>query len=204
MSGSIPDGEAAARSPTLTLATRGPLFDAQAALRARLELAFPPAQVAFITIPARPTKATWDRVIAKPPFVGLCWLGLRPSPETGRLFHCASDWLVYLGCRNTTPAGLLQGDLYGVGQLGFASLGAAILHGWSAPDIGTWTVQAVDNAALQEMVNEDVGIVALQVSCTLTLIDTEAAAALPEFLRLGAVWSLPPLDDRTIDVRQAA
>ncbi len=82
MSGSIPDGEAASRSPTLTLATRGPLFDAQAALRARLELAFPPAQFAFITIPARPTKATWDRVIAKPPSSGCAGSGCdrRPRP----------------------------------------------------------------------------------------------------------------------------
>lgn len=202
MSGAAPDGAASARSSTLLLATRGPLFDCYAALTARLELAFPAQQFRRVAVPAKPSRQTWDRLLTTLPFVGLCWLGLAPQRDTGTTFRCSADWLVYLACKNPRPELLLAGDPYGVGQLGLASLGAALLHGWSVPDLGTWRVAGVDNAAPQEMVGEEVGLVALQVGCTLSLVDAAAAAALPEFLRVGAQWDLPPIGGMTVeDVR---
>ncbi len=85
-----------------------------------------------------------------------------------------------------------------------AGLTTALIHGWTQPGLGSWSVKSVENAAFQEWVNEEVGVVALQVSCALSLIDVEAAEALPEFLRVGGEWSLPALDDRVIEVRTAA
>ena len=204
MSGAAtPDGEGAGRLPTLRLSQRGPLFDCRAALKTRLELAFPPRQFNHQAVPAKPSKQTWDRLLLKTPFVGLCWLGLTPSSQTGRIFHCEAGWLIYLGCKNQKPQNLLDGDDYGVGQLGLAGLAVALLHGWSEQNLGSFTVRSVDNAALQEFINEEIGVVALQVDCSLSVVDPDAAEALPEFLRTGATWDLPLIPGEALqDVRQ--
>ncbi len=194
MSGSRPgETDLAERSPTLRLSQRGPLFDCRAALKRRLEFAFPPRQFHHLTLPARPSKPTWDRALLTMPFIGLVWLGLTPSSNTGRVFHCDAGWLVYLGCKNQRPEHLLEGDPLGVGQLGLAGLAIALLHGWSEQGLGSFWVKSVDNAALQEFVNEEIGVVALQVDCSLSVVDPDAAEALPEFLRVGAQWDLPPI-----------
>ncbi len=198
------EADAGARSPTLRLATRGSLFDCQAALESRLEVGFPSKQFTRAYLPAKPSPATWKRVLVRPPMVGICWLGLAPDEKSGRIMRGTSDYLLYFACRNPKPEQLLLGDSYGVGMLGLAGLATALLHEWTVPDLGTWSVRSIDNAALQDFIDEEIGVVAIQASCTLSVVDPDAAAALPEFLRLGADWTLPALDNTTLDVRQAA
>lgn len=199
------DAEITVRSPTLTLASRGPLFDCKTALWERLELGFPEKQFARAVLPARPSADTWKRAFTRPPMIGIAWLGLTPQKESGRKLRASSNWMLFFVCRNPKPEALLTGDAYGVGMLGLAGLASALLHDWTVPGLGTWSIRTIDNAALQDFIDEELGVVALEVSCDLTVIDVDAADALPEFLRLGAQWTLPLLDLETVtDVRQAA
>lgn len=199
------DAEITVRSPTLTLATRGPLFDCQQALWARLELGFPAKQFGRAILPAKPSKDTWKRAFIKPPMVGIAWTGLTPEKESGRIMKCTSDWMLFFAVHNQRAEKLILGDDYGVGMLGLAGLATALLHEYVAPGVGVWSVNSIDNAALQDFIDEEIGVVALSVSCRLSVVDDAAAAALPEFLRTGAQWTLPLLDLETVtDVRQAA
>lgn len=191
---SIPD-------PTLTLAARGPLFDANKALVERLELAFPRRQFDHRAVPAKLSKAMFESLCTRTPFVAHSFQGLQPPATNSRTYRAAASWMVYVGIRNQHPGKLLTGDTGGVGVLGMAGLATALLHGWTVRGLGTWSVGAVTNAYSEDWLHDDLGLLAVDVSISLEVTDEEAAAALPEFLRVGATWDLPPIGEQTTSVR---
>lgn len=188
--------------PTLTLSRQGPQFETFHALDARLRLAFPPAQFHHEVVPARLSKPVFETLIRRTPFVGVGFQGMAPSsPNGSRIWRGAVNWTVFLAIQNSKKPGLLLGDAMGVGQLGVLGVALALLHGWTVRGLGTWAVGAASNMYAEDFIHDDIGLIALEASIHVEMTDEAAAAALPEFLRLGATWDLPLLDDSIINVR---
>jgi hypothetical protein len=79
-------------NPASTLATAGPLFAATHAIVLRLAAIFPRQRFDHGWLPLAPTRDECKRLVARTPFIGLTWLGVTPSPSSGRIRTGRATW----------------------------------------------------------------------------------------------------------------
>lgn len=175
------------------VAEGGPLAKAGEAIRARLELAFPPAKFEHHWMPARLDREVWEQLTRRTPMIAVGFNGFR-KPETISSLNVISEWSVYVTTKN--PSGqrnVLFGDKLAPGQLDLAGIGAAILHGFTIPAIGTIQVQSVANAMVEDYKEAGLSITAIElaVPVDLSLAKVLRGAGLrPETLTGEAIqWS---------------
>ncbi len=174
----------------------GPLLAAHAALWAQLDRFFPASHFARADVPARISRKGWDRLLRRTPWVGLCWLGVAPQANNGRVFQGRSRWTVFLAARNEhAPAARTTGAATGPGLLGMTQVAVFAFSGFSAPGVGTVTLGEATNLTADEWDDEAAAIAGIPVDlpCGIGGEDGISADDLDEFLRAGATWFFDPL-----------
>ena len=182
--------------PQLTLLRDGALLDAHAALKRRLGFAFPPKTFATYEAPARISRGTWARIGERTPAVVVGFSHVEPGRGTDRLYSGRAVWNVFLVVKQPRIDNMLAGDArMPGGLLGLAQVAVAVLHSQTDREVGTWFCGAVQNYYDEGWANDDLGVIGIEVSLQVQITDPAAAAALPNFMRLGVAleWDLPPL-----------
>lgn len=183
-------------NPYGDLTAAGPLFALHAAIAGRLRLAFPVREFTHATMSARMTPAGWAELLRRTPFVGLGWVGIRPSAANGKRFHASAQWTVALVNRNAAgPELRLLGDRHGPGQLGMIQVACMALQGLTIEDVGTVQVGEIGNILAEQWPDETGAVTAMALSCDFA-IDAlgTMTAGVDEYLRHVADWRLEPGD----------
>ena len=181
----------------------GPLFDADAALADRLKLVFPVTQFQHDVMPGKLDRAAWEKLALRAPFIGRVWTGWPNGRPGTRIFSGRATWQVYLIAGNPRSEPLFRGDTFGIGLFAMAQVALAAVNGWTVTNLGTWEAGGAQNSVTEEWQAADKGLVVLDASIGLELVDGAAFAQLDEFLRLGVTWSAPPIDEQVQTVRAA-
>lgn len=174
------------------LSTTGPLFEMQAAIEARLQLAFPLNRFQHEILPAAVTPAMWSELARRTPMITLGFLGMKADAASGRQFKARAEWRVVPVIRN--PAGArarLLGDRNGPGQLGISQVAVAALHGMTIPNVGIVEVTDVANLWAEGYADEHAALSGITLS-VLCGVAPALATTDPDFLRLGVTWAFDP------------
>ena len=180
----------------------GPLFDADAALAARLKLVFPTKQFQHDVMPAKLDRGAWEKLAERAPFVGRVWTGWPAAQSCGRIFNGRASWQVFLLAYNPRSEPLFRGDAKGIGLFAMAQMAVAAVHGWTAEGLGTWSVDGVQNSITDDWQDASRGLLVMGASIGLELVDDVAFAQLDEFLRLGVTWDSPAIAEQVQTVRE--
>lgn len=189
MSGSGPSAGAA---EAVSAVAPGILAAIGSAVRARLELGFPPSRFEHQFMPAKISQAEWKSLMRRTPFVGLGWNALDPTRDVGRLFTGESHWSLFLATRNSASIrGRYFGDAQGPGLFPLVTAAVAMLHGWTIPEIGSVAVTKAANVYAEGW--EDESAIAAVDFCVATVIPVAGAVTAPwdlgTFEELGITWN---------------
>lgn len=147
----------------------GPLGAIALGIRARLELAFPPAKFSFQWMPGRVDKKVWMELTRRMPMIGIGFTGLE-APQTTSFYAGSSHWMVYLATRNSNGAeAVLFGDKFAPGQLQLAEVAASLLHGFLVPCEGMARVQEVANSYVEDYEDAGLSITAISLNVPVDL-----------------------------------
>jgi hypothetical protein len=150
--------------PDLTITRLGPLELTARAIRARLELVFPPRVFTHSWMPARVDKDVWERLIQRLPLVAIGFNRFH-RPETFSALTVQSEWSVYVATRNPrSEEALLFGDDFAPGSLSLIQVSAAILHGCTLPGLGSIQVSSATAAFIEDRADPSLGIGAIELT----------------------------------------
>ncbi|MFD1792079.1 hypothetical protein ACFSE0_10565 [Ochrobactrum teleogrylli] len=121
--------------------TKAPIRVMEAAILARLRLAFPEKKFQIRRVPAVLTVKEFERVLHTTPFIGLAWMGLQPDRDHGRLLSGVANWrLVLVVKASSNLDARFKGDRFDIGLDAMIDVSSVLLSGCTLPDIGTCTV----------------------------------------------------------------
>lgn len=164
------------------------------AAEARLRLAFPEPMFEFAIMSALPSKAEFDRLTRRKPFIGLAWAGFKAAEKTGRNLRGNLDWILLLVVDNPDTRRRFAGDNRGVGIWGMFSAASHLLHGWTFDGLGTVDVTQADTVVRDDWGDETTAIAALGLTVPMHPDASFAAGELDDFLRLHCAWLSPAQD----------
>jgi hypothetical protein len=195
-------------SPDSPAASAGPIHAAAAGIEARLQSAFPPVRFQHELLPAPMTAALMNQLASRrTPFVGLAFLGLKPAPNTSRIFNAKLRFGVYLVAQHPNSRGRMLGDRQGPGLAQMVHAAVCCLHGWTLAAggsggsaagldgaVGSIEVGDVDNTDGSEWAKDNTACAALTLD-VLAGFTTSSPDILQSIL---ATWTFDP------DVNQPA
>ena len=147
--------------------TPGPLQAAADAISDRLRLVFPPAKFSYEMMPAKITAKTWNALTRRTPFVGLGWNTADGDKDASRIFRGETAWTVFLVAKNIAGTKLAYfGDRQGPGLFTMVEAATAVLHGWTAPGIGTAFVSRSANLFAEGWDTDDAAMAAVDFTMT--------------------------------------
>ena len=121
--------------------TKAPIRVMEAAILARLRLAFPEKKFQIERVPAVLTVKEFERIVRLKPFIGLAWMGLQPDRDHGRLLSGVANWrLVLVVKASSNLDARFKGDRFDIGLDAMIDVSSVLLSGCTLPDIGTCTV----------------------------------------------------------------
>jgi len=121
--------------------TKAPIRVMEAAILARLRLAFPEKKFQIGRVPAVLTIKEFERIVRLKPFIGLAWMGLQPDRDHGRLLSGAANWrLVLVVKASNNLDARFKGDKFDIGLDAMIDVSSVLLSGCTLQDIGTCTV----------------------------------------------------------------
>ncbi|KAB2772170.1 hypothetical protein F9L00_24705 [Brucella anthropi] len=121
--------------------TKAPIRVMEAAIIARLRLAFPEKKFQIGRVPAVLTVKEFERILRLKPFIGLAWMGLQPDRDNGRLLSGAANWrLVLVVKASSSLDARFKGDKFDIGLDAMIDVSSVLLSGCTLSDIGTCTV----------------------------------------------------------------
>ncbi|NKC04286.1 hypothetical protein [Brucella haematophila] len=121
--------------------TKAPIRVMEAAILARLRLAFPEKKFQIARVPAVLTVKEFERIVRLKPFIGLAWMGLQPDRDHGRLLSGVANWrLVLVVKASSNLDARFKGDKFDIGLDAMIDVSSVLLSGCTLPDIGTCTV----------------------------------------------------------------
>jgi hypothetical protein len=149
----------------------GPLAAIAAGLRGRLELVFPLTRFDHQWMPPKMSKAAWDTMTRRPPFIGLGFDRFY-RVQTQNDLAVISEWTLCVVVKNERGLKwLMVGDEGGPGFFSLIEVAASVLHGFTIPDIGSVQVVSADHTKIEG--DEDqtltMGVIALTVGADLRL-----------------------------------
>jgi hypothetical protein len=148
----------------VSITRQGPLEQIAKAIKARLELAFPPKVFTHRWMPARVDREVWRRLTERLPLVAIGFNRFHRAQTTGAL-NVLSDWSVYVATKNERgQEGLLFGDDFAPGQLSLIQVAAAILHGFTLPGLGSIQVNDAASAFIEEGQDPNLGVGAIELT----------------------------------------
>lgn len=180
------------------------------ALRARLELAFPPAHFRHGLIPPHATKKTWDEILRNAQSIRIGFAGWKPSRVSGNAFRGDLSFPIF-GILNQPDVERLylgSGQLRGVGVFGLTAMFAGFLHNFSVRGVGMCVVRDLELPPAAEWLDERCAIIGVSAVFEDVALDgADVLAQLSDFLRLGETWEVDggdPLPEAVLDVRGAS
>lgn len=118
-----------------------PINAMEAAITARLRLAFPPKLFKIERVPAVLTINEFESSVVLAPFIGLAWMGLQPDRDNGRQFQGVANWrLVLIVKAKRDLVTRFKGDRFDIGLDAMIDVATVLLSGCSFDEIGTSTV----------------------------------------------------------------
>ncbi|OUJ13094.1 hypothetical protein [Acetobacter sp. DsW_063] len=162
------------------------------ALRARLELAFPPAYFRHRMMPPSASRKTWEEVLRVDQSILIAFQSWKPSARVGQTFRGNLSFPVFGVVRHTDPEALFFGtqQLRGMGVAGVSAILPAFLHGWTLPGVGRCVVGDISLPEAADWLDDRCAIIGVSaVFEDVALDDAEAIAQLDDFLRLGETWN---------------
>ncbi len=186
----------------LDFITPGLLARTAEAITARLHLAFPPGKFQHALVPAKLNEKTLMQMSVKTPYVGLGWNVIEGEKDSARLFRGETHWTVFLLTKNA--AGVAHryfGDKQGPGLFIMVDAATAVLHGWTAPGIGTAFVERAGNLYAEGWDADGLAMAGVDFTVTYTLPAGEilAGAASDPLQTLGIAWDFNAITfDETI------
>lgn len=181
----------------------GPLQVMGSALADRLKLGFPPTLFQHAIMPAKLTPQAWEKLVRRPPFVGLGWNRIMPMPDMQRTFRGIASWSVYFVTRNAAgEIGRYFGDAQGPGLFQMVQVGTAIVHGADL-GVGTASVHETSNAVAEgwEAGNAVIAALDVEVPIDLGLTDVFDGGGMDvdAFLTDAITWNFEPATDSLSD-----
>ncbi|MCE0744607.1 hypothetical protein LWC05_12010 [Acetobacter sicerae] len=177
------------------------------ALRARLELAFPPLHFRHGLLPPHATKKTWDEILRSGQHIRVGFEGWKPKSGVGNAFRGDLSFPVF-GVLNQPGVEQLycgSGQLRGVGVFGLTAMFAGFLHGFTVKGVGRCVVRELTLPPAAEWLDDRCAIVGVSAVFEDVALDgADVLAQLAEFLRLGETWEVDggdPLPEAVLDVR---
>ena len=171
------------------LATASPLHAIDAAIAARLLEAFPAKRFHHGIVPAKLTQQGWQRLTRNTPFVGRGWTGIKPRNVIAGVFAGEARWTVWLVQSNSdVGTGALERGDSKPGLYGMAIMAAMVLEGLRVPEVGTLAVEDLQHLFSEEWGDENTGLVGINLTIPVNLLDVAPPGEIDDFLRLGVTW----------------
>lgn len=175
-----------------------PIRTMEAAITARLRLAFPVKTFAIERVPLVLTIKEFERIARAVPYIGLAWGGFRPDGQTNaRLTKGEMRWRVILVYRaSNSLEARFKGDARGIGLDAMTDVAMLLLNGAVFEDIGTSHVTG--SASVFADGWSDDQLVISQVDFSVAFQSSSAALKLTtaaDFERMGITWSVAPEDE---------
>lgn len=178
-------------SPDSPAASAGPIHAAIAGIEARLLAAFPANRFQHELLPAPLNMRLMAELASRrTPFVGLAFLGLKPGPDTARLYSPKLRFGVYLVAQNPASRARLIGDRQGPGLAQMVHAVICCLHGWTIAGerdagVGSIAVAEVDNTDGSEWSKDNTACAALTLEVPATFTTSD-----PDILQtIAATWT---------------
>lgn len=167
-----------------------PIRTIEPLINARLRLAFPEETFGLERIPAVLTVKEFERVLRRPPFLGLAFLGIKPDPNSGREIQAAMRWRLVIVVRASRDLRTrFSGDAQEIGLDAMTDVAVVLLQGAVFEGVGAVRVTAVeavyaegwgDDATVVNQVDFEVGY-----SASPRALKLKTAA---DFRALGVTW----------------
>lgn len=164
------------------------LHDIADALTARLRLAFPETLFQIALMSPVPSMRELEQTVSRPPFLGLAFTGFDANGAS-RALRGTANWRALLVCENSSSADArYRGDDRGIGMFGMTAAAAALLHGWTIPDVGEVRVIRQDAVDVGEWSANGFALMALDLQVSFLL---SPAVSLDDLIRINTTWDLP-------------
>lgn len=156
----------AEQTARVTIAPAGPLEQIARAIRARLEIVFPPARFHHAFIPPRMTIGEWEKVLLKPPLIGVSFRDFTSRHAAGtRMLIVDPVFSVLLVTPNVSSVeARLMGDALGPGVLIMAQVAGAILHGHDFGNFGAARVVRSEMVTIEDFEAAGLGMMSIEVA----------------------------------------
>lgn len=167
-----------------------PIRTVEPLITARLRLAFPAKDFSLERVPAVLTVKEFERVLKRPPFLGLAFLGIRADPNSGRQIQAAQRWRLILVVRASRDLRTrFSGDAQSIGLDAMTDVAVVLLQGAVFDGVGATRVTGVE-AVYAEGWGDDATVVN-QVDFEVAYSATPRALKLvsaADFAGLGITW----------------
>lgn len=191
------------------MAELDPISAAFAAIQARLQTYFLPAVWDFNVAPD-PLSIEEFKAMAgrRTPFLALGWRQFNPKQSVGRRFQGELGLRLTIVVKHPLDARLrFLGDAKGPGLFPATAGAIALLNGFTAPGVGTFTITAISQAYAEGYGDHNMAIATLDLGATVVIGDvTGNLAAAPDFLSMLNTfepWPEGQVHDLPVDVRPA-
>jgi len=162
------------------------------ALKERLSRFFPAPQFALELMPAGITRAVWQRMTTRMPFVGIAFLGADVEATAGVNPLVTQRWQLHLVVAGNTAELRLLGDRQSPGLANMAAVAMLATHAFTIDDVGTVSCgSAVSLAA--EFLADNQAVLGIPLSIPTTLVADDAVAALDDLAALDLTWNFNPV-----------
>lgn len=114
-------------------------------LTERLRLAFTEKTFSLERVPAVLSIKEFERIVRQAPLLGLAFAGITLDKNSGRRMQAAMRWRLFLIVTATRDLRTrFSGDAQDIGLDAMTDAAAALLQGWSVPEVGDVTVTAIE------------------------------------------------------------
>lgn len=191
------------------MAELDPISASVTAIQARLQAYFLPKVWDFSIVPD-PLSIEEFKALAgrRTPFLALGWRQFNPQQMVGRRFQGELGLRLTIVVKHPLDAGKrFLGDAKGPGLFPAMCGAVALLNGFTAPDVGTFTATAISQAYAEGFGDHNCAIATIDIGTTVVIDDvTGAGAAAPGFLSMLSAfepWPDGQGPDAPIEVRPA-
>lgn len=170
----------------------GPVARVGDGIAERLKLVFPEAQFEHSFVPAKLDGALWNKLVRRPPFVGLGFLEMDPKPGSNTQFVGDVRWAVFLATKNAhSPRARFFGDKFAPGALQMMEVAIAVLQGWTLKGFGPCAVIGAANSFIEDWKDDTLAMTTLHLSMRINFAPSDVLAGIdPCTLSGGTVtWS---------------
>ncbi len=177
-------------------AAQGVIAVTARALKERLGRFFPAEKFVLELMPAAITKAAWQKLAQKTPFIGVAFQDLVVPESAGVNPAVTMRFQVHMLVTATTPEQRLLGDRQSPGIVNMLAVAVLGLNAWAIEDIGT-VFCGTSRTLAADFLQDNQAVIGIPLEIATSLVPDEAVAALDDLADIDMVWTfvapeLPP------------